>query len=323
MERIEWIDYMKGFAILIVVMGHISQSLLRTYQFSNLILVFEMPLFFTLAGVLADKTSHRPFWLNLKKKFFSLIVPLIVVGSFNSLVTKHFHYFLFAEIHNGYWFLLSLFWCWMLFLPISKLTMKLKSYIHKPILGEIIEFIILLLPFFIYNKYAGYISTDINNLLSLPYTFTYYRFFVVGYFIGKFWDKHILNDKWGGGIILIVFSFVIIKFFLPESLQLIPIIITQLVLSTGLMYVLYKYCQVTNNKIKKMLLQFGRGSLAIYILHFFIKPYANISFASEFSEFWVILITLFTAILVCYSCLIIAIPIEHNKLLRKYVLGKI
>ena len=79
MERIEYLDYMKGIAILVVVTGHVSQSLLGHHSFSDLIIIFEMPLFFTLSGFLANRTLSKSIIYNLSKKSL-LLIPFLLLG---------------------------------------------------------------------------------------------------------------------------------------------------------------------------------------------------------------------------------------------------
>lgn len=69
-NRIEWLDYMKGVAILIVVIGHMSMATESTLRFTWPIIVGEMPLFFMLSGILAYKINKTTLLENYKKKLF-------------------------------------------------------------------------------------------------------------------------------------------------------------------------------------------------------------------------------------------------------------
>ena len=123
------------------------------------------------------------------------------------------------------------------------------------------------------------------------------------------------------GVVTIVFFFIILGLGYPELLQFVLMSITQLVLSSGLMYVIYIYYQCSTKFCKK-LSSFGRGSLTIYVFHFFLKPYIDISLVSILSEFCIFVITVIVAIIISETCLVLAIPIETNPILRKYLLGK-
>lgn len=85
-ERVEYIDKLKGFAIIVVVMGHvlewgmgISDSLANLFYSS-----FHMPLFMFLSGLFAMK-SFKTYNLAecqnfLQNKVQRIIVPFLVVG---------------------------------------------------------------------------------------------------------------------------------------------------------------------------------------------------------------------------------------------------
>jgi fucose 4-O-acetylase-like acetyltransferase len=59
-KRLIYIDRLKGFAIYLVVLGHIYQNMVvqgtETILFS-LIYAFHMPLFFFLSGYISEKTN--------------------------------------------------------------------------------------------------------------------------------------------------------------------------------------------------------------------------------------------------------------------------
>lgn len=67
MQRVEHIDYLKGFAILMVLLGHIfiAKAPAGThYPFCEMIYSFHMSLFFFVSGFLAYKTNK----IKSKKK---------------------------------------------------------------------------------------------------------------------------------------------------------------------------------------------------------------------------------------------------------------
>lgn len=316
-ERIEWLDYMRGFAILTVVIGHLAQSLQGNHPFAGLIIVYEMPLFFCLSGILAKKTSQRTLLYNIRKKAQSLLIPYIAIGSLFALTFGAFQDFLFNTYHNGYWFLLCLFSCWLIFLPIEKLCNRIKGKYNT-----FWEFCLLLFPFIVYKCISDLIPVGIEQALTLNFTFTYYRFFIVGYYIGKYLYVYKINDVLGVAIMVCVVFVSIIILNSSVASSYIPMTIKQLVLSAGLMYMFYIYYQYSSQKVRKLLSWFGKGSLYIYTLHFFIKPYAKLSFLTDVSELWVLLSTIFASIVVCVICLILIIPIKSNKYLSLFLLGQ-
>lgn len=73
--RIDYVDYVKGFAMLLVIMGHVGFG----DGFSKFIHGFHVPIFFFVSGYL-HKNNVKPFATVLKKKFSTLIVPYLFFG---------------------------------------------------------------------------------------------------------------------------------------------------------------------------------------------------------------------------------------------------
>jgi fucose 4-O-acetylase-like acetyltransferase len=118
MGRDPIIDAMKGFGIILVVVGHSIQS--NVADFDNNILFrlvysFHMPLFMFLSGYIIKK----PDYYSLKAKFLRLIIPFIVWYLLSYLLNRayltiDFWDFIIRWLKSpdyGLWFLLVLFVC--------------------------------------------------------------------------------------------------------------------------------------------------------------------------------------------------------------------
>lgn len=319
MKRIEWLDYMKGIAILIVVLGHMAQHIGEGYVFAEITVVCEMPLFFMLSGILANKITKRTVLENYKKKILSLGVPFISVGGIFAICIGAVHEFIFDLYHLSYWFLLSLLVCWLIFIPL----LKVIKYIFKGQssliagLGELLLF----LPFVIHKLLVNYIPIEVDEALSLNFTFTYYRFFVIGYFLGLYYHK--VKSPYTLGLCVLLTTAIIWLIMINSQMRVyIPMTIQQLILSvclSGTIYVCYRY---SGNIIRNIVVRWGRGSLEIYVFHVIIMRYISLKFISGVNEFTAFISTLGVSILVCELILFFSYPIEHNRYLRKYILGK-
>ena len=95
--RIAWIDYAKGFAILLVVLGHVLRGLLNSNIVSNgpafkfvdsWIYAFHMPFFFLISGLFAERQVERTrnFLQFLKEKLVTLGYPYLLWASIQTLV---------------------------------------------------------------------------------------------------------------------------------------------------------------------------------------------------------------------------------------------
>jgi len=92
--RIEWLDSLKGFAIFLVVVGHVILGYIRAetfteYQWSlqfvyGVIYSFHMPLFFLISGFLYKLTWARKNTGLLKKisnKFLNMVPMYLLFSS--------------------------------------------------------------------------------------------------------------------------------------------------------------------------------------------------------------------------------------------------
>ena len=129
--RDDFADAAKGFAIILVVLGHCVQAAFpepdKVWLY-RLIYSFHMPLFFYLSGYVGRITLHRrPAGQTLARRATTLLVPYaawfligrwwargigeggISMGSLTEMVTK---------IDSGLWFLPVLFLCYLLIYPV-------------------------------------------------------------------------------------------------------------------------------------------------------------------------------------------------------------
>jgi fucose 4-O-acetylase-like acetyltransferase len=86
MKRIQYIDALKGFAIVWVVLGHIAEHSfdIKTTEFNHFYASFHMPLFMFLSGIFA-LNSFRHYnasegLLFLRKKTLRILIPFAVIG---------------------------------------------------------------------------------------------------------------------------------------------------------------------------------------------------------------------------------------------------
>ena len=123
-KRIQWPDLLKAFAITLVVIGHVVSTYdPRGYKapIAEWIYSFHMPLFMMLSGMFFKYTLDKPFWLMIKIKCRTLLLPLlswsIILIFFQLLVTTPLNewsdvlknWVLSGGPLRGYWYLKCLF----------------------------------------------------------------------------------------------------------------------------------------------------------------------------------------------------------------------
>lgn len=136
-NRIDYIDRMKGFAIFLVVMGHVLGFSFRQPDdvAGRWISSFHMPLFMFLSGLVTCSGVVAPYWgvRKLGKKLKGLLLPLVVFGMcFTMTFSKDFLTgligFLESPNKNGYWYLMTLA-VFYVSLSLYRLNIKQKWYV--------------------------------------------------------------------------------------------------------------------------------------------------------------------------------------------------
>ena len=141
--RIEFIDIIKGLAIILVVIGHTSPNKTEILPYKSLIYAFHMSLFFILSGMFIA-TSRENYSLQtlkdfLHKNFIALVVPFMIWGaiymnfSFSNLAYLCFGSWIsFVHIHtlSSLWFIVALFvariYLELFFMLVNKIKLKIQ-----------------------------------------------------------------------------------------------------------------------------------------------------------------------------------------------------
>ncbi len=181
-QRVTYWDVAKAIAIICVVWGHCLQNMTADSNYwhtdfiSRLIISFHMPLFMVISGYFAYNSLFRPIASTLKKKGIQLILPSISWYLIVSLLAMVFHRDFRAErfgdiittLPYSYWFLKSLFACYLITLIGAKLMQwhKWTIILYAVAIfcgGEILNYAgtISMLPFFL----AGVIVHNYKDVL--------------------------------------------------------------------------------------------------------------------------------------------------------------
>lgn len=152
-KRIEWIDIARGFAILLIILGH---SNILNGSINGFIHSFHVPLFFVVSGLLF---KGEDLARSIKKRGKQLLIPFYITGTIVVIGKLVFTYVSNSEIHikdiinwivalicgYGYdydffghtiyaigaiWFLWALFWSFVTLQIIFKLTKRTSEWIR-------------------------------------------------------------------------------------------------------------------------------------------------------------------------------------------------
>ncbi|MFW2488461.1 acyltransferase family protein [Clostridium chromiireducens] len=331
MKRNDCIDVTKGFAVILVVLGHVIQYGANNYfDFSShiifkLIYSFHMPLFMFLSGYTSyysfRNTKNTRLYF-VKKRVISLLLPFLIWGiitslfvCFKDIIIRHTLSTFIERIRdlflypaNGLWFLWVLFFINVIHLIINSLEEKngMISYV-------IVFIIVMIIPF------GSYFGIDTIKWM-LP-------FYFVGYFTNKYNDYISEKVKF---IRIISICLLPVAIFLVIKNNYLCLINKELVVENKLFYsvnlglryiIAFVWIIVIfsiTNLLKKnicyiKLANLGLYSLDIYVIQvFFVKMIGKISFWGDNIIIFNLLFVPLMTILITTICYIIS-----NKLIRK------
>ncbi|MBQ6078918.1 MAG: acyltransferase family protein [Muribaculaceae bacterium] len=184
-DRINWIDWLKVFAMFLVVYAHIdTQSIANRVIFS-----FHMPLFFMISGFLYKQRSIKD---ECKVVFRSLFVPYIILSLLllpfcKGAIGKYVLYISIGSLENvpllirPMWFVFSL--------AMIRLFSSLFGSFQRNVIAAIIALIA-----FIILSFSSLIPEE-TDWLQFNTTLMAFPFFVFGRSLNKYFN-YIIKYKW-------------------------------------------------------------------------------------------------------------------------------
>ncbi|MDO4819276.1 MAG: acyltransferase [Prevotella sp.] len=352
-KRIEWIDAMRGFTMIMVVAMHVSvngfQESFRSPALSFLVL-FRMPLFFFISGFLAYKAnadwSFSGFSRMMGKKiriqiiptvvFFFCFIAIIYPGTFTTTIVEKYH----SETKGGYWFTLVLLYMFIIYYIFEYFEQKIKRQTCIPIVLLWIAAILLYetcyLPKEFYWAYGAKKSLQVGWLYdtSIIQFFRYFHFFIFGNIIHRYWNRiEKIYDRNGFIFAIIIITFLSTGDYLRFHLLRGPWAnISQTVARYSLLtliFLFFRYYQSCFSK-ERMLGRFlqytGTRTLDIYLLHFFFVPTipAIGTFLNANKNIFIVDITLslLGGLLVLMFCFLVSSTLRMSPFLKRYLFGR-
>ncbi len=313
-HRLNFIDRLKGFTIIFVVMGHLIAQRDIIYE---LISSFHMPLFIFLSGFVASSPSSIYI---ISGKFRKLMFPFLVVGFCHILFLKvSFTRAILSTYKAGYWYLYVLF-CFYLFLIPFKWN-KWKDF--KGLTIDFIFAIIIFSALFILLKVIA--PNPSNDLFSIGQLVQYWPFFFFGFFCKKYdlvRKLYAHNIIYGIALVLYLTFFV---YYINGYAYLYKFLAITAI--TCMIYLFYSH-EHSNSVFENELSRLGKKSLDIYVFHFFLLKTLNIKTVCDwFYQSGNILLEfmflIFFSIIIAYICLCIGKLIRNSRALSFIVFGDI
>jgi len=323
MERLVYIDILKGIAIILVVMGHMF-SPYKNYLDSSvnqIIYSVHMPLFFFLSGYVfrVDKEKHY-LRRTITKRVLTLLLPFFCFSAVYCFVKDLSYYdLLFTdELHYGYWFILVLF-------EITIISMFLKYLIIVCGEGEMSKDLILngimILVLLIIAK-MELIPEPYKSLFSIDKVAKFYMFFQIGKFINTYLR---IRKVFYNGWTYTSSAFIYFVAFMLWGYDLQNVGINSFLLALCGIVVLTN--MIEKNKelfnYKGILAWLGKHTLEIYLIHFFFLVHIpqNIINCNNIVYLQIILLLILSLCCIGIS-LTNSFLIQESEVLRFFLFGK-
>lgn len=337
-ERLQWLDALRGTAIIFVVMGHVvawnmSDISILTLPLNsndgllwNIIYSFHMPLFFFISSYLFYQTGieydFRGFKIFFKKKIQRLLIPYITTGFIIYYIKGHY----------GYWFLLTLFEFSIVSYIGLLISQKIKFAI--PFIKDAGIFFILYVLFVAMNAIPFLFFLNLERFLFL------YPFFVLGIFIRKYSCLDVLiRNEFSYVVSLLLYiglfcihitidysnDFLQYYNFLRGGLRFVILIF----MPFFMIVFLYNLFQRLPENVNNLLSYIGKKTLDIYIFHIIFviqSPVILSSFQGLFENNSIVIVqliySLIISIIAIVFSLIMGFIVRQSSQLSLYLLGK-
>lgn len=315
-NRIQFIDRLKGLAIVLVVIGHLLAFTTdnEPNPFNQLIVSFHMPLFMFLSGLVISPphSVQALFYKGIRFMFpmcwVGLLFTYIIGKEFTSLFTDYYN--------NGYWYLYVL--------TIFYMVMYLYGKIHFNKYAFSLDLCFLVFVYACFSYVDSALPCKLSDMLDMGLCKSYWMYFFIGHLVRKH-DLSKLLDRYN-----IVFTVALLSYFpllyaydngiIVRFCQIVPL--TAIV---ALVY-LFRNREHSSGFMDKWLANIGRCTLDIYIYHYFVLRLINLRIIDSWlrstgNYIFEVILLVGLAILTCIICMMIGKILRKSQIVDKFVYG--
>ena len=308
MNRLIYLDSLKGFSIILVILGHLYLAYDSDSFIFSFLTCFHMPIFIYVSGFLSSKKNQISFWKYIKKRTKLLLLPYVsfcLINVFIDGIDSLFSYFL-GFTRGGLWFLPTIWLMNIIHYSILSVKLSKKSFFLIIIIEELILLIL-----------RCCLPENISNFLCIRHLSTYWLIFQMGYAFRIFNIE--ISDLLG---------FIATILFLTlwgSSLLYIGTneVLRMIIRFSSTISVVYFFIRVANSPYNRLLTTFGKESLAIYILHYEFLRLIGPDFSSVFGNSILMRFILFMFISVFIACFCVSIKrcLSKNRYFSLFLFG--
>jgi peptidoglycan/LPS O-acetylase OafA/YrhL len=349
--RLEWLDALRGFTMILVVAYHVSTNGFGEIEKSSMALpflvLFRMPLFFFISGFLAYKPDFN--WtggrlgMMVWKKFRIQVIPtlvflLISLIMYHPQFWNHMDQYMLTPYKMGYWFTLVLLQMFIIYYVFAFFESRIRGQRGRwiPItllwLVALVAYAVLYMP--AWFKFPKPADESWLNYTSFIQTMRYFHFFVFGNIVHRYWKEwqRLFDSKWFFPVLIFIVVICCSDIFKWHTLKFQWTNLPRTTAMYGLMlivFIAFRYYQeqFTKKHVVGRCLQFiGVRTLDIYLLHFLFLP--NLKMVGDFinvnKKNFVIDISesVAVAILVIGFCCLVSSVLRISPIFRKYLFGR-
>ena len=286
--RLSYLDFLKGLAIFLVVMGHVLTICIRQIDSALLFKIIgqvHMPIFFFISGYFTGKTdavTGKFLFPHIWKRFTQLVVPMILVS------TLWIYYYPYSGLcspfdstwsglwtdlwKNGYWFPLTLFAICVIYAA----AVPLFNFFNQRLVA-IISIIIAISAAL--NTMVSLLPESVVNAASMPFVAMFFPIFILGVLCRIFphlYTRATESSGWFTTALVVTFIvgyYILYPWDFPELPEWIryycQVLIHPFVVIIAVHIAKRISVKTEGNRLYGLWCYLGRKSLAIYLLHYF------------------------------------------------------
>lgn len=339
-KRIEYIDAMRGFTMLLVVFGHVLTHSLQNYTEESVVYCFferfRMPMFFFISGYIAYKATAywdlHLFVKMLKKKAMVQLIPTFVFFSFYGIV--HGSNLLNEFIADGtgiFWFCQALFEMFVIYY----ICQLVGHYTSEKVFAGLIICLAIVTKILHVNNFGLYDENAPWFRMIVGYrVLPYFMYFVLG-LMAKRYNKQFMelmkNDLAKALFVVTYVGLFCLNWHhdFPKGEIINKLSYSFVLRIVGMLCVFcFFYNKAAyfgqNNKVSRWMQFVGRRTLDIYLLHYFFLP--NLSVCNDFLStntrgLLELGFGLGISLLVIAVCLLCSTIIRNSDILGHYLFG--
>ena len=189
-QRIEYIDAMRGFTMILVIFAHVCHFCLGDSKmgFNAVFILFRLPCFFMISGWLFEPIAKNPFMTVARHKALVQLLPTFIFLLLLAPPPEFFRQL--GAMKGGYWFTFALFEFFILYMLIVRMGRKWTLFLVLTIT----------IASFVYSRYyetlrstaegTELLMINILGFLSVV-TWRFFLFFYVGALMRRHFDAFI------------------------------------------------------------------------------------------------------------------------------------